>query len=518
MDSFPSWRFRFGLEGFADESKGFYYIQPANASQGEAIPFVAKPEQEEILEAIYERGELAIAIIKARQLGFSTLLALICLDMTMFRGGFLIGIVDQTAKDAEKKLQKVLFAWERLPDDVKSCFEIRDTVSEFQLRIKPDKKNPKPDAWSTIYAGMRARGGTHHLLWISEWGPIQATDKRRSQEIADGALPSAKEGIKVVETTWRGGRVGRLYSEVVEPSLTQPPEYWTREDWKIYFFGWQGDPSYQREGDVAQISADCAEYFVDLAVKHGIELSDAQKLWYFKHAWTKGNARFEEFPTILDEVFFVPVAGAIYADLVVKSRIEGRVCDFEPSGAPVYTTWDIGNLFNSTVVYWECHGLQWRVIDVDIGLPLELSERVAHMKDKEYNYGGHLLPHDANAQKANGLTFKKECEAAGLKNVQIIKAVAKVEDRINLVKRAFPSVLFRRSKTERLLEALEQYAYKESTDGSGYITQIIQQGWMCHPSDAFGQMMEAQFHNMISPQQNVTKKWRKPKVVGGTGY
>lgn len=140
------------------------------------------------------------------------------------------------------------------------------------------------------------------------------------------------------------------------------------------------------------------------------------------------------------------------------------------------------------------------------------------MKDKEYNYGGHLLPHDANAQKANGLTFKKECEAAGLKNVQIIKAVAKVEDRINLVKRAFPSVLFRRSKTERLLEALEQYAYKESTDGSGYITQIIQQGWMCHPSDAFGQMMEAQFHNMISPQQNVTKKWRKPKVVGGTGY
>ena len=73
-----------------------------------------------------------IAIIKARQLGFSTLLALICLDMLLFTGGFLIGIVDMTADDAFKKLSKCKFAYERLPADVKACFEIRDTVAEFE--------------------------------------------------------------------------------------------------------------------------------------------------------------------------------------------------------------------------------------------------------------------------------------------------------------------------------------------------------------------------------------------------
>lgn len=510
MDDFPSWRVRFGLEGLND-GEGFYWIQPADAAEGEKIPFIAKPEQIEILEAIYERGELALAIIKARQLGFSTLLALICLDMLLFRGGFLIGIVDQTADDAIKKLSKVKFAWDRLPDDVKACFEVRSTMSEFQARVDDD-------AWSTIYAGKRSRGGTHHLLWISEWGPIQATDPRRSKEIADGALPSAKKGIKVVETTWRGGRTGRLYSEIIEPALSLDPKFWTVHDWRIYFFGWQGERDYRREGSLAQISQECLDYFIDLQVNHGITLDDDQKLWYFKEAWPKRNARFEEFPTILDEVFFVPVPGAIYAKYVIAARIEGRVKDFQPSEAPVWTTWDIGNVFNTTVVYWECHGIEWRVLDVDIGLPLELSERVAHMSAKGYNYGGHLLPHDADAQKANGLTFKQECERAGLKNVQIIKAVARVEDRINLVQRAFPQIVFRKSVTNRLLEALEQYCYKQSADDEGYLANVIQPGWMCHPSDAFGQMAEAQFHSMISPQQSIERKFVRPRVRSGVGY
>ena len=37
-----------------------------------------------------------------------------------------------------------------------------------------------------------------------EWGYIQATDLRRSEEILTGAIPSAKNGTIVVETTWRG--------------------------------------------------------------------------------------------------------------------------------------------------------------------------------------------------------------------------------------------------------------------------------------------------------------------------
>lgn len=56
---------------------------------------------------------------------------------------------------------------------------------------------------STMYAATHARGGSNSLLWISELGYIQATDLRRSEEILTGAIPSAKNGTIVVETTWR---------------------------------------------------------------------------------------------------------------------------------------------------------------------------------------------------------------------------------------------------------------------------------------------------------------------------
>ena len=48
---------------------------------------------------------------------------------------------------------------------------------------------------------MNARGGSNDFLWISEWGPIQLDDPRRSAEIRSGALPSARHGTIVIETT-----------------------------------------------------------------------------------------------------------------------------------------------------------------------------------------------------------------------------------------------------------------------------------------------------------------------------
>ena len=53
---------------------------------------------------------------------------------------------------------------------------------------------------STLFAGTHARGGANSFLWISEWGFVQCEDLRRSEEILTGAIPSAKDGIIIVET------------------------------------------------------------------------------------------------------------------------------------------------------------------------------------------------------------------------------------------------------------------------------------------------------------------------------
>ena len=64
---------------------------------------------------------------------------------------------------------------------------------------------------SEFFAGTKSRGGSNDLLWVSEWGPIQFEDVNRSAEIRSGALPSARHGITVVETTWKGGKGGDLW-------------------------------------------------------------------------------------------------------------------------------------------------------------------------------------------------------------------------------------------------------------------------------------------------------------------
>ena len=496
------WRWRFAH---------LYWIEPAEASLSKLL-FTPRKEQWEILEAIYERGEVRIAILKARQLGFSTLLSIICLDMAMWMGGFKVGIVEQSREKANEKLEKVKFAWKFLPDDIKACFKvIKDNDSEFSLE-GPD------DTVSTVYGGKKIRGGTHQLLWISEWGPIQDEDPRRSKDISSGALPSAEKGIVVVETTWKGGKSGQLYEEIVEPTLALQEEFRTIRDWKIYFYAWWLDKDYTFEGDVAQIDEDSVKYFTKLETDENIYLSDAQKLWYFKKAWPKGDARFEEFPSHLEEIFNIPTVGAIYADKMLRAETDGRITEFNATGAAVWTTWDLGNMFNTAVVYWELHGLVWRIIDEDIGEQWELAERVANMQAKGYNYGGHLLPHDGAAQQKNGATFREECERAGLDNVQCIPVTTDVTMRINNTRRALANIWFKKSRTAKTVAALIAYRYKEAADKSGYLPGVIQPGWMCHPSDAVGMMAEAEFHGMISRQQSNETRFSKPKVSGGVGY
>ena len=453
------WRWRFS---------NLYWIQPAEKDIPECI-FKPRKEQWEILEAIYERGEVRLAILKARQMGFSTLIAIICLDMILFNAGFVCGIVDQNQQDAQKKREKVKYAWTKLPDDIKGAFSIiKDNESEFSIQ-RGDR------AISTVYAGTNARGGTHQLLWVSEWGAIQFDDPKRSDEIADGALPSAEQGIVIVETTWKGGKTGRLYTEIVEPALKLSDEYRTKEDYKIYFFSWWLDERYQREGDVKQISKECNDYF-DSLEEDGIYLNDKQKLWYFKVAWVKGQHRYEEYPSQLSEIFLSPVEGAIYAKLIDKAETEGRIIDFAISKEPVFTFWDLGKRDLMVITFIQIVGLQVRIIDthMDRGEALKVYAMFCQKWEVDNNayIGGHFLPHDGGYERI-GTTYNKSIQEmlgeCGLRNINVVPRIPRISIGIDNVRDRIPEMVFHKTNLERvyefgvakvsMMEGLQNYRY-----------------------------------------------------------
>ena len=196
------------MEAFRDPTWRLNHLYSIRTRDGSVIKFALRPQQAQIVDLIYRQGCRRIIILKARQLGFSTLLGVICADRLCFGLGQQISLIDQTIEDARQKLRDiVMVAYDSLDPALKRELPItRSNTGELAVKFVRHEEAKT----NSMFAGTHARGGANSFLWISEWGVIQASDLTRSEEILTGALPSVGDGVCVVETTWKGGRNGHL--------------------------------------------------------------------------------------------------------------------------------------------------------------------------------------------------------------------------------------------------------------------------------------------------------------------
>ena len=251
---------------------------------------------------------------------------------------------------------------------------------------------------NTMFAGTHARGGANSFLWISEWGTFQANDLARSEEVLTGALPSVGDGTCVIETTWRGGRHGHLWS-LVKAALEIPEEQKGPLDWRVVFFPWttsrllRCDSASAQRGDTAIFAATP-------------DTIPGQKSWYQRKRAELGMFIKREYPTMLEECFQAPVEGAIYAEQIDKLRAEGAIRPWIVDNSSLTDTcWTLArrSIRWSGISSWGKDEI--RVVDCDMDLDLTPVERVARMLTKGYLYGSHFLPHDALATQKSGRTF-----------------------------------------------------------------------------------------------------------------
>jgi hypothetical protein len=147
---------------------------------------------------------------------------------------------------------------------------------------------------------------------------VQCEDLRRSEEILTGAIPSAKDGTIVVETTWRGGRGGHLW-DIVKKALETPEEQKQPDDWRVVFFPWQDDPAYCDQ-EPRQLNQETLHYFADK-----LGFTAGQMSWYQRARDQYGLFIKREFPTTLEECFQTPIEGAIYAEIIDRLRASGAI-------------------------------------------------------------------------------------------------------------------------------------------------------------------------------------------------
>ena len=429
------------IEALADSVWRIANLYEIKTEEGARLNFEPTPEQRVIIWDILVRGCRNIIIPKARKLGMSTVLCVIAADKLAFEMGQEIALVDKTKDDAVKKLESITkFAIDSLHPGLRSALEtVTDNEGEIALRAL----GTKDDLVSKMAAGVSFRGGTPQMLIVSEWATIQFSEPSRSEEIKTGAMEAARRGIRIIETTWKGGKGGHVWG-YVELAMETPEEEKTPEDWRLRFFPWWVDKRNTRDGDTSRIDTETARYLDEKEREIEVTFTPGQRVWYWHAKRELGIFIKRENPTTLDECWSAPVEGAIYADLIERLRVERKILPMERNDAvEVDTFWDLGSPHNTVVWYVQRLGAgAFDVIDVDGGIDLTTEERVTHMARKGYAFGAHYIPHDGAADQKGGLSYQEELMRAGLENVRVVPRTSDIELGINAVRKMLPLCVF----------------------------------------------------------------------------
>lgn len=186
------------------------------------------------------------------------------------------------------------------------------------------------------------------------------------------------------------------------------------------------------------------------------------------------------------------VEGAIFANEIVKAYEEHRVTRVVPAaGQPVHTFWDLGQSDNTAIWFVQIVGLEYRLIDYYQASGEKMAHYIEVLAERDYLYGEHCLPHDAEHEQQAALSTIKQQLQTALKNnpklgksVRVVPRIAKKALGIDKARTIFAQCLFDKEKTKDGLTCLRHYAYAKDVD-TGKVSKEPKHDDWSHGSDAF---------------------------------
>ena len=480
------------------------------------------------------------AVLKARQLGISTYVAMLMLDSCLFTPNFHAGIIDKSLPDAEQKLAKVRFAWENLdyaPPEAdageRALAYLGGLIKQRTGAVKKGELHPVADArtrmafanGSDIRLGTTLRGGTLQLLHVSELAHVSVHAPWRAREIRTGAINTVPaDGRIILESTHEGGRYGVNCEMMLQAMENAAKDELSALDFRFFFFSWFDNPEYTLGGHGGWSDATAA-YFEKLD-SAGTRLTHGQKLWYARMERTMGAAMRQEYPSTPDEAFATGNDGSIYGSRIALLREQGRIgADFSYNPAePLYTAWDLGLSDHTAIwlvqswggsVYWLNHYAANQ-------LPLE--HYAEKMREWEHRYGpvaAHFLPHDAAHRDPHGQSYVESLAREGIHAVRVVPRTPDVWRGINALRGILTRSWFHRDTLLRRtnlrgeqepsgLTCLEMYR-TAPPGASGACREAPLHDAASHSADAARMFAEALSHGLVAPV-NLHRAPRRAKM------
>ena len=409
-------------------------------SDGEGVvPFVPNRAQRRLIANLWHRN----IILKARQLGFTTLVAILWLDHALFNADQRCGIIAQDREAAEVIFRdKVKLAYDNLPDQLREAFPLaRDSASELLFAHNN----------SSVRVATSMRSGTIHRLHISEFGKICAKFPDKAREVVTGSLPAVPlDGIAIIESTAEG-QEGEFYKMTRRAEgLDEQGARLNERDYRFHFFPWWQEDKYRIRGNVV-ISGPDEEYFERTEGEIGRHLDQDQRNWYVatRDADFGGDPEkmWQEYPSTSKEAFQVSTEGTYFANQLAAARKGGRITVVPyVDGVPVNTFWDIGNSDGTAIWLHQKIGMQHRFIRFVEGWGEPYSYYIRKLQAMECVWGTHYLPHDAAHERQlldRVGTPQQELKKSGLGGKwEIVPRVNDVTHGIQLVRGMFSQCWF----------------------------------------------------------------------------
>lgn len=426
--------------------------------EGSVIPFRPNRAQVRLLKRLWHRN----IILKARQLGFTTLIAIVWLDHALFNADQRCGIIAQDREAAETIFRdKVKLAYDRLPASLKEAMPLaRDSATELLFAHNN----------SSVRVATSMRSGTIHRLHVSEFGKICAKFPEKAKEVVKGSLPAVPiDGIAVIESTAEG-KDGYFYAMTQRAkALAEKGIELSERDYRFHFYPWFEEPGYKIETGEVVISDADREYFELMERVAGIVLTESQKRWYVATRDSdfsgEDESMWQEYPSTPEEAFQVSTEGTYYAKQLAQARKDGRigVVPYLP-GVPVNTFWDIGSSDGTGIWLHQKQGLMHRFIGYIEGWGEPYEYYIQKLQAKQYVWGTHYLPHDAGHQRQQAkrvvspMDMLKELSLGG--KWELVPVVDELMTGINQTRTAFAEAWFDAVGCKEGIEHLEGYRKK----------------------------------------------------------
>ncbi len=427
--------------------------------EGSVVPFVPNRAQRRLLSRLWHRN----IILKARQLGFTTLVAILWLDHALFNADQRCGIIAQDREAAEMIFRdKVKLAYERLPAFLRERMPLaRDSASELLFAHNN----------SSVRVATSMRSGTIHRLHVSEMGKIGAKYPQKAREVVTGSLPAVPlDGIAIIESTSEG-QEGEFYRmtmrarEVDEKGVELSPR-----DFRFHFFPWWQEEAYRLEHPgAAVITQKDLEHFAEVEATMGCTLDQQQRNWYVatRESEFSGDPElmWQEYPSTPDEAFKVSTEGTYYAVQLTAARKAGRIGFFpHVASEPVNTFWDIGSGDGTAVWLHQRLGGENRFIGFIEGWGEPYSYFTNQLQQLGYVWGTHYLPHDAGHERQQGDAVMAPIDMLRKLSIggrwEIVPRVGEIQHGIQAVRDVFGQCTFDEAGCKDGLAHLAQYRKK----------------------------------------------------------